>query len=178
MADLKNDAKLAAEEEGARVGVEVEAQTDFMTVLLEVPLPCLASPPPSPPVAEPAALRSATTQCGLTHIRPQHSGGHVSLVEAAMSTKKKSWGCGQGRVKKNKTKKMNQNTTPIQARRCPDPSARMRPNNCPGNPGSVVSGKPRQTPNAHIDLHPRDRHPQHSVPAVVTIQSSLHWVVW
>ena len=85
MADLKNDAKLAAEEEGARVGVEVEAQTDFMTVLLEVPLPCLASPPPSPPVAEPAALRSATTQRGLTHIRPQHSGGHVSLVEAAMS---------------------------------------------------------------------------------------------
>ena len=41
----------------------------------------------------------------------------------------------------------------------------MRPNNCPGNTGSEVSGKPRQTPNAHNDVHPRDRHTQ-STPAV------------
>ena len=55
------DAKLAAEEEGARVGVEIEAQTDFMTVVLEVLSPGLASHAPAPPVAEPAALRASAT---------------------------------------------------------------------------------------------------------------------
>ena len=50
------DGRLAAEEEGARVGVEVEAQTDFMTVLLEVLSPGLASHAPAPPVAEPVSV--------------------------------------------------------------------------------------------------------------------------
>jgi hypothetical protein len=57
--DGMEDAKLAAEEEGARVGVEVEAQTDFMTVLLEVLSPGLASHARAPPVAKPAALRAS-----------------------------------------------------------------------------------------------------------------------
>jgi len=73
--------------------------------------------------------------------------------------------CGHGRVKKLNQKKNEPKHHSHPGQACPDPSARMRPNNCPGNPGSVVSGKPRQTPNAHIDLHPRESHPQ-STPAV------------
>ena len=46
------DAEEGAREEGARVGVEVEAQTDFMTVLLEVP---------SARARAPAALRAPST---------------------------------------------------------------------------------------------------------------------